>query len=41
MRNTFLEKSCTKYCVDTNPRPFSEKLKLKKCHTVCLYFMPS
>ena len=28
MRNTFLEKSSTKYGGETSPRPFSEKLKL-------------
>ena len=28
MRNIFLEKSCTKCGKETNPRPFSEKLKL-------------
>ena len=28
MRNMFLEKSYTKYCEETSPRRFSEKLKL-------------
>ena len=28
LRNIFLEKSCTKYCGETSPRPFSGKLKL-------------
>ena len=28
IRNTFLEKSYKKYGGETNPRPFSEKLKL-------------
>ena len=28
MRNIFLEKSYTKCCGETSPRPFSEKLKL-------------
>ena len=31
MRNIFLEKSFTKYGGETNPRPFSEKLKLRIC----------
>ena len=28
IRNTFLEKSCTKYSGETIPRPFSKKPKL-------------
>ena len=29
IRNIFLEKSYTKCCGETSPRPFSEKLKLR------------
>ena len=29
MRNTFLEKSCTKYYGGTSPGPFSEKSKIE------------
>ena len=47
MRNIFLEKSYAKCSGETNPRPFSEKLKLGislthslKFYTVCFYWMP-
>ena len=48
MKNTFLEKSCTKCRGERIPRPFSKKSKLSnlliknlKFHTVCFYHMTS